>query len=84
VPRFKLDLTDIAEAQLEKLRTSPSLAKRYKSVRKALGYLEKNPRYPGLNAHKYRDLKGPNGEEVFEVCGKSNARGLSHLLVLRT
>ena len=67
MPPFKLDFTDIAEAQLEKLRTSPSLAKRYKSVRKALGYLEQNPRHPGLNAHKYSDYQGPNGEEVFEV-----------------
>jgi len=67
VPSFKVQLNDEAEAQLETLRINPSLAKRFKSVRKALGQLETNPRHPGLHAHKYSKFKGPNGEDVFEV-----------------
>ena len=67
MPSLKLEFTDQAEAQLEALRTNPGLAKRSKSVSKALGYLESNPRHPGLNNHKYSDYRGPNGEDVFEA-----------------
>lgn len=28
--------------------------------------LEANPRHPGLNSHKYAELKGANGEDVWE------------------
>jgi hypothetical protein len=55
-----------AESQFKKLEKSPSLKKRYKTVIKALGYLENNPKHPGLNTHKYSSLSGENGEEIFE------------------
>jgi len=62
-----LDYTAEAQAQLAQLRFDPALAKRLKSVRKALGYLETNPRHQSLQTHKYNSLKGPKGEEVFEA-----------------
>ena len=64
---FNLLLTEQASADLDKLENNPSLAKRLKAVRKTLGYLETNPRHPGLNTHKYSALQGPQGEEVFEA-----------------
>ncbi|MBM5781960.1 MAG: hypothetical protein FJ368_00885 [Pelagibacterales bacterium] len=48
------------------------MAKRYKSVLKALAYLETNPKHPGLNTHKYSSLKGLNGEEIFEAYAENN------------
>ena len=44
-----------------------SLKRKLNAVRKALGYLELNPRHPGLNTHKYKSLKGLLGEEIFEA-----------------
>ncbi len=64
---FTLKFTPQAEADLQSLEVDNALLKRLKAVRKALGYLEANPRHPGLNTHKYSALAGPNGEEVFEA-----------------
>ncbi|MGA6971153.1 MAG: hypothetical protein WBY93_05945 [Candidatus Binatus sp.] len=64
---YKLEFSNEAKAQLERLATAPAFAKRLKSVRKALGYLETNPRHHSLQTHKYQGLKGPNQEEVFEA-----------------
>jgi hypothetical protein len=46
---FSLRFTDQADLDLGELENNPALAKRLKSVRKALGYLQINPRHPGLN-----------------------------------
>ena len=64
---FALKFTNEAIENLNRLKEDNSLAKRLKAVRKALGYLETNPRHPGLNTHKFTSLSGPNGEEVFEA-----------------
>lgn len=64
---FDLLFTDRACADLDRLEADSGLAKRLKAVRKALGYLETNPRHPGLNTHKYDSIKGPANEEVFEA-----------------
>lgn len=64
---FKLLFTDEAIAQLRVLEKDKGLSKRLKAVRKALGYLEVNPRHQGLNTHKYSSLRGPNREEIFEA-----------------
>src|SRR5262245_52773871 len=64
---FKLRFTHQADANLAALENDAGLAKRLKAVRKALGYLETNPRHQSLNTHKYSSLRGPSGEEVFEA-----------------
>ncbi|MEX0914456.1 MAG: hypothetical protein WD397_04640 [Wenzhouxiangellaceae bacterium] len=64
---FTLKFTTQAEADLKSLEDDNSLLKRLKAVRKALGYLETNPRHPGLSTHKYASLSGPHGEDVFEA-----------------
>ncbi|HSI74005.1 MAG TPA: hypothetical protein VK934_12585 [Fimbriimonas sp.] len=40
--------------------------KKLKKVRKCLGLIETNPKHPGLESHKYNELKGLNGEDVWE------------------
>jgi hypothetical protein len=69
---FNLLFTDEADKDLEFLEKDPGLLKRLKAVRKALGYLETNPRHPGLNTHKYTALSGSNGEEIFEAYAENN------------
>ena len=69
---FSLRFTDVAKQDIAELKSTPHLAKRLKSVRKALGYLETNPRHPSLNTHKYSSLVGANKEEVFEAYAENN------------
>jgi hypothetical protein len=69
---FKLEFTEQADENLTALEKNSNLKKRLKAVRKALGYLEINPRHPGLNTHKYSSLIGENGEEVFEAYAENN------------
>jgi hypothetical protein len=64
---FTLKFTAQAEADLHSLERDNNLLKRLKAVRKALGYLETNPRHPGLKTHKFTSLMGPNAEELFEA-----------------
>jgi hypothetical protein len=63
----QLQFTEQAALDLENLEASPNLQKRLKAVRKALGYLEINPRHPSLNTHKYSSIRGLNNEEIFEA-----------------
>src|ERR1700722_19468456 len=69
---FKLLFTNQANEDLTELESNRAMSKRLKAVRKALGYLEINPRQPSLNTHKYSSLHGPNGEEVFEAYAENN------------
>ena len=65
--QFELLFTDQASSDYASLEKDKTLLKRFKAVRKALGYLETNPRHPSLNTHKYDSITGPNREEVFEA-----------------
>lgn len=69
---FQLKFTQEADENLRALETDKGREKRLKAVRKALGFLEVNPRHQGLNTHKYSSLKGPKGEEVFEAYAENN------------
>jgi hypothetical protein len=64
---YELKFTEQADDNLLSLEKNLHLKKRLKAVRKALGYLETNPRHPSLNTHKYTSLRGENGGEVFEA-----------------
>lgn len=62
---FALTLTTKAVEQYRRLDV-PGTAVRFKKVRKTLGLLELDPRYPGLNSHKYSSISGAAGEEIWE------------------
>jgi hypothetical protein len=64
---FDILLTDEAREQLNGLKIDKGLSKRYKAVKKALQFLSKNPRHPGLRTHEFTTIKGPKGEKVFEA-----------------
>ncbi len=72
---FSLRFTSEAKANLETLQHNPALQKQWKAVRKALGFLEMNPRHPGLNTHSYSSLAGINGEKVFEAYAENHTPG---------
>lgn len=72
---FSLRFTLQADADLSALENNPAHAKRLKAVRKALGYLQVNPRHPGLHTHKYSSLSGANGEEIFEAYAENQTPG---------
>ncbi|MCH9644286.1 MAG: hypothetical protein K0U29_03345 [Gammaproteobacteria bacterium] len=71
---FSLQFTNEAKDNLSELNHT-ALKKRLKAVRKALGYLQINPRHPGLNTHKFTSLSGPNGEDIFEAYAENNTPG---------
>jgi hypothetical protein len=56
---FKLKFSTDAEAQYTALVDGgAATAAKLKKVQKALGLLEQNPRYPGLNSHQYENFPG--------------------------
>jgi len=69
---FKLVLTPQAHKDLDTLEQNPALVKRCKAVKKALGYLQINPRHPALNTHKYTALKTASNVEVFEAYAENH------------
>ena len=64
---FELQWTDEAKATYKLLKDDPSEKARYRAVKKTLKLLAGNPRHPGLQAHPFLSLNGPNGEKVFEA-----------------
>lgn len=54
---------------------SPNFATKLKKVRKALGLLERDPRYPGLNSHKYQSVRGQDGSDVWESYVENHTPG---------
>ena len=71
----KLCFTPTADGQLTALEGDPAQAAVCKQVKKALGYLETNPRHPSLNSHEFTSLTGRNGEKVFEAYVQNNTPG---------
>ena len=70
--KFSLNFTLKAKESLKNLKESPSLQKRFKAVKKSLGFLQSNPRHKSLETHQYYSLKGPKGEKVFEAYAEQN------------
>ena len=73
----QLELTEPAQSQLdaiEKNKNDPGLTKQ---VKKALGYLQKNPKHPSLNTHPYDSLINPIDpkEKVFGAYAQNNTPG---------
>jgi len=63
--QFRLQYSTEARDVLKNLeQTDP---KKYRKVSKTLALIQTNLRHPGLQTHKYDDLFGSNGEEVFEA-----------------
>ncbi len=68
----KIKFTPTADRQYTALENAPSRAALFEQVRKAIGYLEIDPRHPSLNTHEFTSLVGVNGEKVFEAYAQNN------------
>jgi hypothetical protein len=69
---FKLLFTEQACKDLEKLKQDRGLIKRLNSVRKALAYLETNPKHQSLSTHKYNAFHNINDGNIFEAYAENN------------
>ena len=69
---FELLFTDQADSDLNRLEADKSLEKRLKAVNKALGYLETNPKHPGLNTHEFNSLTKLYGFKIYEAYAENN------------
>lgn len=65
--KFILNFTPEAKESLRELKKNPGRKKKYNAVKKALRFLQENPRHPGLQTHEYHSIKGPEEEKVFEA-----------------
>ena len=66
--KFRSNFTSRAIKDLEKLARDAGTAETdLKSVQKALGMLETNPRHPSRQTQKFQTLQGPDGEPAFEA-----------------
>lgn len=72
---FKLIFEDDAKDTLQELERDPSQIIVLKAVRKALGNLERDPFYPGLNTDRFEAWSGPNGEKIFESYAQNKTPG---------
>ena len=71
----KIKFTPTADKQYTALENAPSHAALFDQVRKAIGYLEIDPRHPSLNTHEFTSLAGVSGEKVFEAYAQNNTPG---------
>ncbi len=69
---FNLQFTSEAISNLHELEANKALIKRLKAVRKALCYLEINPRHPSLNTHEFTSLSIEYGQKIFEAYAENN------------
>ena len=69
---FELEWTEEARGTYNLLKGDAPQKKRYKAVKKTIGFLAINPRHKSLQTHEYLSLKGPNGEKVFEAYAEQN------------
>ncbi len=72
---YILRYSEAAEQHLLGLQSDPSKRRILKDVIKALRYMEVNLRHPSLNTHEYHNLKGPEGEKVFEAYAQQKTPG---------
>lgn len=74
---FALRFSTEAKIQLEKLNSETTKAGNAanRAVRKALAYLEQNPRHPSLNTHEYNSLSGSSDEKVWEAYAQNQTPG---------
>lgn len=73
--KFELVFTDHADKQMDELEMMKSKKVILKAVSKILGFMETNLRHPSLHTHKYDEIEGPNGEEVFESYAQNKITG---------
>jgi hypothetical protein len=72
---MKIKFTPTADMQLTALEQTPAKAAVLRQIRKALGYLEIDPRHPSLQTHEFLSLTGAHGEKIFEAYTQNKTPG---------
>jgi len=73
---FQLELTVSADEALRKIENGSDLGL-IKQVKKALGYLQTNPKHPSLETHEYDSIPNPidSSQKVFEAYAQNKTPG---------
>ena len=74
---YPLEFTVPAQSQLEAIEKNKNDLGLTKQVKKALGYLQTNPKRPSLNTHPYDSLVNPidSKAKVFGAYAQNNTPG---------
>lgn len=72
---YELQLTEDANLDIIELKKDNSKRAVAKAVIKSLKFMKVNLKHPSLNTHKYDEMVGPNGEEIFESYAQNNTPG---------
>ncbi len=72
---FNLRYTENGEDDLKMLIADKGKKVALKAVVKALKMMGANLKHPSLHTHKYDEMEGPNGEEVFESYAQNKTPG---------
>ncbi|PXX54571.1 hypothetical protein DFR70_12412 [Nocardia tenerifensis] len=63
---YELRFAPAAADALHSLTQRPNTATKLRKVRKALGLLQTDPLYPGLNSHRYQNFPGLEKEKIWD------------------
>ena len=79
---FTLFFAEPADIELQRLEGSPSEAGKTKQIKKALGYLSKNPKHPSLQCHKFHGFPNPYApnQDVFVAYAQQHTPGAARIL----
>lgn len=72
---YELLFTEAADLDMDELKSDKSKKAAAKAVIKSLKFMKVNLKHPSLNTHKYDEIEGPNGEEIFESYAQNNTPG---------
>lgn len=78
----EIRLLDGAHEELRRLARSRQDAGLYAQVKKTIEFLAENPRHPSLKTHKFKSLRGPDGQDVFEAYVQNRAPGAYRVFFL--
>lgn len=72
---FDIIFSSKVREEMHEMKEDHAMEHHLKDVQKALDYLAHDPKHPGLHTHKYSDMKGAHGEEVFEAYAENHSPG---------
>jgi hypothetical protein len=72
---YKLRFAKRPSEVLDQLKSDPGQQARLRKVRKALGNLERDPRYPGLHSHHYESFPADRNVKVWDSYVENNTPG---------
>ena len=72
---LSLKYTQEAVNSLLDLAENKAMKAQYKAVRKALKFLDSNPRHTGLNTHKMKTMKTNDGKDLWEAYAQNKTPG---------